>query len=87
MVSFTVRFTFAPEDREEIARAQLNYVKELLAGTDLTLSDIAERAGFQHTEYLSVMFKREVGMTAGDYRIQNNGGPVTGPRGLRKISG
>ena len=40
--------------REEIARVQLGRVKELLAGTDLALAEIAGRAGFRHTEYLSV---------------------------------
>lgn len=43
--------------REEIARVQLGRVKELLAGTDLALAEIAGRAGSRHTEYLSVFFQ------------------------------
>lgn len=54
--------------RAEIARVQINRVKELLTGTDLTLAGIGERAGFRHTEYLSVAFKRETGMTPGEFR-------------------
>ena len=60
--------------REEIARVQMNRVKELLAGTDLALAEIAGRAGFRHTEYLSVVFKRETGVTPGEYRRQHGAG-------------
>jgi LacI family transcriptional regulator len=54
--------------RQEITRVQMNHVKELLIGTQLTIAEIASRAGFEHTEYLSVVFKRETGMTASEYR-------------------
>lgn len=54
--------------REEIARVRVNHVKELLAGTSLKLADISSRAGFEHTEYLSVVFKRETGMTIREFR-------------------
>jgi len=53
---------------EEIVRVQLNRVKELLSETDLTLADIARLAGFRHSEYLSVVFKKKEGVTASDYR-------------------
>jgi LacI family transcriptional regulator len=53
---------------EEITRVQLNRVKELLSETDLPLSVIAERAGFVHVEYLSVVFKKKVGVPPGRYR-------------------
>ena len=56
---------------EEILRVQLNRVKELLTGTDLSLGEIAERAGFRHTEYLSVVFKRECGTTPSAYRKEH----------------
>lgn len=56
---------------EEIQRVQLNRVKELLTGTDLTLSEIAGRAGFRHTEYLSVVFKRELGTTPIAFRKEH----------------
>jgi len=53
---------------EEITRVQLNRVKELLSGTDLPLSEIAERTGFKHVEYLTVVFKREFGQPPSLYR-------------------
>lgn len=55
---------------EEIVRAQLSRVKELLAGTDLTLREIAGRTGFQHVEYLSVVFKKKIGIPPGQYRLE-----------------
>lgn len=56
---------------EEILRIRLNRVKELLMDTDLPLEQIAERAGFPHVEYLSVAFRREVGMPPSQFRTQN----------------
>ncbi|MGC3992097.1 MAG: helix-turn-helix transcriptional regulator [Chthoniobacteraceae bacterium] len=57
---------------EEILRVRLGHVKRLLAGTALTLKEIASRTGFEHAEYLSVLFKRESGMTASEFRRRNN---------------
>lgn len=54
----------------EIRNARLKRVKELLAETPMSLEQIAARTGFEHTEYLSVMFKREVGITPGTYRAE-----------------
>lgn len=56
---------------EEIIRVQLNRVQQLLAETDLPLSEVAERAGFAHVEYLSVVFKKKVGMPPSQYRAKN----------------
>ena len=56
---------------EEIQRVQMNRVKELLSGTELSLAEIAERAGFRHTEYLSVVFKRECGATPSAFRKEH----------------
>lgn len=53
---------------EEIVRLKIERVKALLEETKLTLADIAARAGFKHDEYLSVAFKRIVGMPPSDYR-------------------
>lgn len=55
---------------EEILRVQLNRVKQLLTETDLTLDVIAERTGFTHTEYLSVVFRREIGMPPSRFRAR-----------------
>jgi LacI family transcriptional regulator len=51
-----------------IARARLGRVRQLLAETDLSLDEIAERSGFPHPEYMSVVFKREMGVPPGVFR-------------------
>ena len=43
----------------EMRAVQLRRVKQLLADTDWTLPRIAEAAGVEHPEYLSVLFKRQ----------------------------
>lgn len=52
----------------EIRHVQIKRAKQLLAETELKLERIAELTGFQHPEYLSVVFKREVGQTPGEFR-------------------
>ncbi len=54
---------------EEIMHVQLERVKELLQ-TSLSLSEIAERAGFTHVEYLSAIFKKKTGLSPSVYRAQ-----------------
>jgi LacI family transcriptional regulator len=54
--------------QEEIRAVRLNRVKQLLLETDFTLERIAELSGFEHPEYLNVMFKRMCGLTPGQYR-------------------
>ncbi|MCR2822993.1 AraC family transcriptional regulator [Lederbergia panacisoli] len=56
---------------EEIISVRLKFVKQLLTETDLPLYEIAERAGFKHTEYLSVVFKRELNMSPSEYRSKS----------------
>jgi LacI family transcriptional regulator len=53
--------------REEILRVQVNRAKELLIGTRLPIAEIAERAGFD-PEYMSVVFKNEVGSKPSEFR-------------------
>ncbi len=53
---------------EEIMRVRLDRVKTLLAQTDLSLERIAALTGFLHAEYLSVAFRREVGLPPSRYR-------------------
>jgi len=55
----------------EIRAVQLSRVKQLLTETDFTLEHIAELSGFEHPEYLSVIFKRTCGLTPGQYRRQH----------------
>ncbi|MFA6504868.1 MAG: helix-turn-helix domain-containing protein, partial [Treponemataceae bacterium] len=53
---------------QEIVRARIERTKELLADQDLQLAEIADRLGFPHPEYMSVVFKRETGFTLREYR-------------------
>lgn len=58
---------------EEILRVQLDRAKLLLAETELSMAQIAERSGFTHVEYFSAVFKREVGSPPSRYRALNRG--------------
>ena len=53
---------------EQITTTQIDRVKQLLRETDMTLEQIAPKAGYSHKESLSAVFKRETGETPGDYR-------------------
>jgi LacI family transcriptional regulator len=61
---------------DEILRMRLLRARELLIETDLPLTQIAERAGFQHSEYLSVVFKQRLGQTPGKYRAAHASVPA-----------
>lgn len=52
----------------EIIQARLNRARQLLAETDLPLVEVAERAGFNHQEYLGAAFKTHLGKTPSEYR-------------------
>lgn len=52
----------------EIRDAQLKRARQLLCETDLSLAQIASLTGFKHSEYFSVVFKREIGQTPGQFR-------------------
>jgi LacI family transcriptional regulator len=54
--------------REELLEAQLARVRQMLADTDLKLEAIAVRAGFRYIGYLCSSFKKQTGMTPGEYR-------------------
>jgi LacI family transcriptional regulator len=56
---------------DEITRVQLRRVKELLAESDLPLSEIADRTGFRYVEYLSAVFKNKTGRPPGHYRAEH----------------
>jgi LacI family transcriptional regulator, galactose operon repressor len=58
---------------DEIVRVQLERVKQLLLETDLPLAAIAERAGYKHVEYLTVVFKRVVGQPPSTFRQEHRG--------------
>ena len=52
----------------EIRRVQVARIRQLLIETDFPLKKIAELAGFEHVEYMCVLFKRLTGMTPGACR-------------------
>ena len=62
------RKIFGRTPHQEITRLRIDRVKQLLVETDLPLSTIASRAGFQHDEYMSVAFKKQVGHPPSKYR-------------------
>lgn len=52
----------------EIRQVQIKRAKQLLAQTDLSVQKIADLSGFEHAEYLCVVFKRLTGLSPGRYR-------------------
>lgn len=52
----------------EIRRVQVAKIRQLLIETDFPLKRIAELAGFEHVEYMCVVFKRLSGSSPGAYR-------------------
>jgi LacI family transcriptional regulator len=75
-----------------IRMVQIKRCKELLVTTNLSLEKIAQLTGFQHPEYMSVVFKRETGDTPGHFRAQqitganhkNNGGQAQTENAIRR---
>jgi LacI family transcriptional regulator len=63
---FATHFQTTP--RQAIVRVQMEQVKCLLAETDYSLEQIAHRTGYKTQSHLSVAFKRETGLTPGEYR-------------------
>lgn len=54
-----------------LATLRIEYAKSLLAGTDYTVAEIAERAGFLDSKYFSTKFKKAIGLTPVEYRNSN----------------
>jgi LacI family transcriptional regulator len=53
---------------QEIRRARLEKVKRELVGSDRSIHEIATRAGFPSNSQLSIVFKRETGMSPREFR-------------------
>lgn len=58
--------------KDEILRTRLARAKQLLAETDFSLAMVADKVGFEHPEYLSVIFKKKTGLTPGEFRVQSH---------------
>lgn len=54
--------------QQEIRNVQLKRACSLLAETSLPIEEIAIRCGFEHPEYMHVVFKREMQITPGAFR-------------------
>lgn len=52
----------------EIRRVRLELVKRMLLETDLPIARIANRCGFNHSEVMIRCFRREVGISPGQFR-------------------
>ena len=57
---------------QEIRRARIERVKQELADGKRTISEIATITGFKSNASLSVIFRREVGLTPSQYRAQRS---------------
>lgn len=56
--------------KEEILRIRIARAKQLLGETDLPLSVVAGKVGFEHAEYFNVIFKKKTRLTPGMFRSQ-----------------
>jgi len=56
--------------KAEVRRLRLERVKQLLTDTDWSLTQIAEKTGFNYGEYLHTVFTQKIGMTPGKFRKQ-----------------
>ena len=55
---------------DAIVSQRLSLVERLLSETDLSLDAIAARTGFEHAEYMSVVFRQKHGTPPGKFRKQ-----------------
>ncbi|HUD47499.1 MAG TPA: XylR family transcriptional regulator [Candidatus Baltobacteraceae bacterium] len=63
---FAVKLGRSP--KAEVVRLRLEKAKQLLTETDWNLSQIAEKTGFNHGEYLHTVFTQKIGTTPGEFR-------------------
>ena len=53
-----------------LIRLRLSHAEALLAGTDLPMTEVAERSGFDDSNYFSRVFRRNRGCSPREYRKQ-----------------
>ncbi len=70
-----MRLLIGRSPKAEISRIRIKTVRTLLAESDLTLSEIAERTGFSYPQHMCSSFHREFGQTPGQYRRQTKKAP------------
>jgi LacI family transcriptional regulator len=71
----------------EIRRVQVEKIRQLLFETNFPLKKIAELAGFEHVEYMCVVFKRLTGDSPGGYRkkVQTKAGSRRQPASMSRV--
>ncbi len=52
----------------EMRRVRVNYIVELLMSTNMSISEIALKAGFGGIEHIARYFRKETGMSLREYR-------------------
>ncbi|GAB5559301.1 MAG: DNA-binding transcriptional regulator [Synoicihabitans sp.] len=57
--------------RQLIERLRMERVRALLAETEATVAEVAERTGFQYPEYMTVAFRRATGETPREWRAKH----------------
>lgn len=60
-----------------ISNKRIEFAKKLLVETDATITEIAEQTGFTEYNYFCSVFKKEVGITANQYRFDNLSSSIT----------
>lgn len=65
-----VRRYLSRTPQEQIRHVQIQRAQELLQTSELSVEEIAHLCGFEHVEYLHVVFKRLTRITPGQYRKQ-----------------
>ena len=53
-----------------VTACRISKAKELLFNTGDSINIIAEKVGFDTSQYFCMVFRKEVGMTPGEYRNQ-----------------
>lgn len=56
--------------QEHIQEKVIDFAKERILGTEETVSQIAYSLGFQYPQHFSRLFKKRVGCTPNEYRVQ-----------------
>jgi LacI family transcriptional regulator len=63
--------------KTEILRVRLKHARALLVDTDYSMALVAEKLGLKHAEYFNVIFKKQMGITPGQFRNQSRQADTT----------